>query len=297
MSNATTNLTVEQATALAAHDRSVSLAAGAGCGKTFVLTERYLSYLDPRQIEPTAELSELVAITFTDAAAREMRDRIRRRCYERLRSAEEPDEQSAWKQLISTLDGARISTIHSFCSTLLRSHAAEAGLDPRFELLDPPTAQLLRLQCLDDHLRDLLVRSDERLIQLATHFGLSKLRDHLAELLGDEVAEIYQRWKKAKPKDLVKQWRENYDTQIAPAALSILAASEPVQRLRVLCETATVNNGQISNPRRRDSRLAEGIQRERESTAGGGILAFARESPGSDHRQRLGRQVRVRRVP
>ena len=216
------------------------MAAGAGCGKTFVLTERYLSYLDPRQIEPTAELSELVAITFTDAAAREMRDRIRRRCYERWRTAEEPSEQTAWKQLISTLDGARISTIHSFCSTLLRSHAAEAGLDPRFELLDPPTAQLLRLQCLDDHLRHLLVRSDERLIQLATHFGLSKLRDHLAELLGDEVEEIHQRWRKAKPADLVKQWRENYDTQIAPAALSILAASEPVQRLRVLCESATV---------------------------------------------------------
>lgn len=234
------NLTEEQSTALAAHDRSVSLAAGAGCGKTFVLTERYLSYLDPRQLEPTADLSELVAITFTDAAAREMRDRIRRRCYERLADAHDPAERSAWKRLISTLDSARISTIHSFCGTLLRTHAAEAGLDPRFELLDPPTAELLRLQCLDDHLRQLLVSGDERLIQLATHFGLRSLRDFVAELLGDNVDEISMRWKTATPADLVAHWRENYDTQVAPAALSVMRASEPVEQLRLLCETAPV---------------------------------------------------------
>ncbi len=246
MSDPRANLTPEQAAALAAHDRSVSLAAGAGCGKTFVLTERYLSYLDVRQLQPSAELSELVAITFTDAAAREMRDRIRRRCYERLQTSTDDGERAAWQQLISTLDGARISTIHSFCAKLLRTHAAEAGLDPRFELLDPPTAELLRLQCLDDHLRQLLVESDERLIQLATHFRLSSLRGHIADLLGDDIAEISARWRHATPEELVTNWRENYDTQIAPAAISIFHASEPVQRLRELCETATVTRPEFT---------------------------------------------------
>ncbi len=247
MSDPPANLTSEQAAALAAHDRSVSLAAGAGCGKTFVLTERYLSYLDVRQLQPSAELSELVAITFTDAAAREMRDRIRRRCYERLQAADDVGERAAWQQLISTLDGARISTIHSFCAKLLRSHAAEAGLDPRFELLDPPTAELLRLQCLDDHLRQLLADSDERLIQLATHFGLRSLRDDIADLLGDDIAEFSARWRNATPEQLVANWRENYDTQIAPAAISIMHASEPVQRLRELCETATVTKAKFKS--------------------------------------------------
>lgn len=239
--NSTTNLTVEQSTALSAHGRTVSLAAGAGCGKTFVLTERFLSYLDPRQVQPSADLSELVAITFTDAAAREMRDRIRRRCYERLQAAEDSTERTAWKQLISTLDAARISTIHSFCAKLLRTHAAEAGVDPRFELLDPPTAELLRLQCLDDRLRQLLVASDERLIQLATHFGLRSLRDYAAELLGANVGEIAARWQSATAAELVAHWRENYETQIAPAALSILSTSEPVQRLRELCAAMPVS--------------------------------------------------------
>ncbi len=119
----TLKLTSEQHVALSAHDRSISLAAGAGCGKTFVLTERFLSYLDPRILEPMAELHELVAITFTDAAAREMRFRIRKRCYERLSQATDPDEQQAWRKLLRSLDSARISTIHSFCAALLRSHA------------------------------------------------------------------------------------------------------------------------------------------------------------------------------
>ena len=236
-----TNLTAEQHAALSAHDRSVSLAAGAGCGKTFVLTERYLSYLDPCQLQPTAELSELVAITFTDAAAREMRDRIRRRCYERQQAAEDASERSAWTHLLSTLDGARISTIHAFCATLLRSHAAEAALDPRFELLDPPTAQLLRLQSLDDHLRQLLVAGDERLIQLATHFGLRNLRDHVAALLSDGVEVMLGRWGKTSPAELATHWQQHYDAQVAPAALEAIVSAEPVLLLGELCGSADVS--------------------------------------------------------
>ncbi|NOZ38957.1 MAG: UvrD-helicase domain-containing protein, partial [Planctomycetes bacterium] len=236
-----TTLTTEQHAALSAHDRSVSLAAGAGCGKTFVLTERYLSYLDPCKLQPMAELSELVAITFTDAAAREMRDRIRRRCYQRMQAAEDSSERSAWKQLLSTLDGARISTIHAFCATLLRSHAAEAAVDPRFELLDPPTAQLMRLQSLDDHLRQLLVAGDERLIQLATHFGLRNLRDYVAALLSDEVGGMVARWGNTSPVELAKHWQQHYDEFVAPAALVAIVAAEPVERLRELCSGADVS--------------------------------------------------------
>ena len=257
MSDPRSNLTNEQATALSAHDRSVSLAAGAGCGKTFVLTERYLSYLDPRLLEPSAQLSELVAITFTDAAAREMRDRVRRRCHERLQQAEDSSERAAWKQLIATLDGAKISTIHSYCATLLRQFAAESGLDPRFELLDPPTADLLRLQCLDDHLRQLLVSGDERLIQLATHFGLRNLRDFTAELLGGQVDELAERWSKASAADLVAHWRENYDTQIAPAALASISTSDPVQRLRTLCAEASVSTAKFKDRAAQISALLE----------------------------------------
>src|SRR6185295_16009206 len=109
-------LTNEQQQAIRARDVSVALSAGAGCGKTFVLTERYLSYLnpdDPDRLEPT-EIGQLLAITFTDRAAREMRDRIRRKCFERLQTADDPRHSEYWAALSRALDSARISTIHSF---------------------------------------------------------------------------------------------------------------------------------------------------------------------------------------
>ena len=74
--------TAEQTAAIAAREFSVALSAGAGCGKTFVLTERFLSHLEPakNKQESPARLSQLVAITFTERAAREMRDRVRKAC-------------------------------------------------------------------------------------------------------------------------------------------------------------------------------------------------------------------------
>ena len=67
--------TDQQRRAIEARDFSVGLSAGAGCGKTFVLTQRFLRELEPRPGE-TVDLNGLVAITFTDRAAREMRERV-----------------------------------------------------------------------------------------------------------------------------------------------------------------------------------------------------------------------------
>ena len=85
--------TDEQRRAITARGHSVALSAGAGCGKTFVLTERFLAELEPGGTAAPPHLSQLVAITFTERAAREMRDRIRKACRERLRGC--PDEQAA----------------------------------------------------------------------------------------------------------------------------------------------------------------------------------------------------------
>lgn len=242
-----TILTDEQSAALAAHDRTVSLAAGAGCGKTFVLTERFLTYLDPRVLEPTAELEELVAITFTDAAAREMRDRIRRRCYDRLQQATDPDERTAWQRLIRSLDAAQISTIHSFCTALLRQHAAEAQVDPRFEVLDAATAELLRLQTLDDRLRELLLAGDERVIRLATRFELHRLRDDIADLLGENIQPVLEKWGDAKAGQLVAAWRTFHEATVVPQLAAGLLTSGPFVDFRQLCLTAEVTRPGFSD--------------------------------------------------
>lgn len=231
-------LTAEQQAALAATDRSVSLAAGAGCGKTFVLTERFLSYLDPSELGPLAELHELVAITFTEAAAREMRDRIRKRCYERLSTATDPSEQQNWRRLLRSLDAARISTIHSFCATLLRSHAVDANIDPQFEQLDQATADLLRIRSLDERLRQLLLERDERVIQLATRFTLRGLREHLVSLLGETLEPVAAKWRGKSADDLITAWKQHFESKTRSQITAEFLAAPPVESVKSLCESA-----------------------------------------------------------
>lgn len=237
-------LTDQQQSILAARDHSVSVSAGAGCGKTFVLTERFLAHVDPTQVEPGA-LDELVAITFTDAAAREMRDRIRRRCFERLQSAATAQEAAAWQRLMRSMDGARISTIHAFCTKLLRTYAVEAGLDPQFEVLDAAAAELLKLETVDDRLRALLLAGEEDVLDLAAKRGLDRLRNDVAALAGPGSAEAIARWRTASPADVVARWRQFYDTEVAPAALDELRQSPALVELRSLCDPTVAKSPRV----------------------------------------------------
>src|SRR5262245_29250509 len=106
--------TPQQTAAITACSFSVALSAGAGCGKTTVLTQRFLSHLEPGPAR--AELTSLVAITFTERAAREMRERIRARCLEQLKTAP-ADQVDHWARVVREMDSARIGTIHSFCAS------------------------------------------------------------------------------------------------------------------------------------------------------------------------------------
>src|SRR5262245_39627201 len=108
---------------LAAHtlDRHVSVTAGPGAGKTTVLVERYLHILRTHDIS----VDQIVAITFTNRAANEMRERLRREL-DVLLSSSPSTERTRWMRHKRTLDGAIITTIHGFCARLLREFPVEA---------------------------------------------------------------------------------------------------------------------------------------------------------------------------
>src|SRR5512141_2561021 len=134
----------EQRPAIEVRDRDVVVTAGAGAGKTRTLVARYLALL-----ADGLPLRSIVAITFTRKAAREMRNRVR----EAMRAyLEQPglsaDERERWLGYARELDAARIGTIHSLCTEILRAHPAEAALDPRFEVLDEGMTAALRLAVL-----------------------------------------------------------------------------------------------------------------------------------------------------
>src|SRR5438270_2098084 len=104
-------LTDQQQRAAETRAASVVLSSGAGCGKTHVLTARYLSHLRDDQ----AEVGQLVAITFTDRAARQMRERIGRAIRRELQQADRDAAVERWTQHLRGLEMATICTIHSFC--------------------------------------------------------------------------------------------------------------------------------------------------------------------------------------
>src|SRR4051794_11970196 len=96
--------------------------ASAGTGKTRKLVETYMDLID-RGADP----SRIVAMTFTEKAAAEMRERIRATIYNRLPDLPSAD-RSRWLRTLAALPAAPISTIHGFCALILREHGVAAGI-------------------------------------------------------------------------------------------------------------------------------------------------------------------------
>jgi ATP-dependent helicase/nuclease subunit A len=233
-----TRLTTEQHSAIATRDVSIALSAGAGCGKTFVLTERFLSHLDctPSDDEP-AGLRQLIAITFTDAAAREMRTRIRTACYDRLKLTKNAKEEQHWLRLLREIDAARISTIHAFCTSLLRAHATEADLDPTFGVLDQSDADVLQYDVIDDVLRELLDKLDDDALDLAAAYDLRRVKEQIAELLGRRHEPAFHKWLDATPEQVVAAWKLWHRDEATPTAMREIASTAPVDELIELLES------------------------------------------------------------
>ena len=146
-SETTDRLTPSQRQAVIARG-NVLVMAGAGTGKTHTLIERCLHCLDAE--EPPASLGEILVVTFTEAAAAEMRRRLRERLEEK--SQAEP-EAPRWAEQLALFDTAHISTLHSFCLRLVREHFHELGLDPELAVLDEGEARLLADETLDEELK------------------------------------------------------------------------------------------------------------------------------------------------
>jgi ATP-dependent helicase/nuclease subunit A len=122
----------EQARALDIN-RTIALKAGAGSGKTRVLTQRFVQCLLEN---PTLTLDNMAAVTFTKKAAAEMKDRIRKELSRRISSTGDPSEKKRLFDLKMQITNSNIDTIHGFCSKILRENFAFAGLDPNFGIME-----------------------------------------------------------------------------------------------------------------------------------------------------------------
>ncbi|HEY5908970.1 MAG TPA: UvrD-helicase domain-containing protein, partial [Verrucomicrobiae bacterium] len=137
------SLTAAQNEAIAARG-NVLVVAGAGTGKTRTLVERCLACLVTEH--PRTALDEILLVTFTEAAAAEMRQRIRSRIEQE--SARNPRDPH-WQEQLALFETAHLGTIHSFCFELVRSHFYELELDPQLSILPEEEARLLAEETLD----------------------------------------------------------------------------------------------------------------------------------------------------
>src|SRR5690242_551431 len=120
--------TQEQRDAISLTGQSLLVSAAAGSGKTAVLAERCAHLVC--DAKPCCDVDDLLVVTFTQAAAAEMRSRIEKTLRSRLESSDDP---RLARQLL-LLDRAQISTLHGFCTTVLRKHFNVLGLDPNFRV-------------------------------------------------------------------------------------------------------------------------------------------------------------------
>jgi ATP-dependent helicase/nuclease subunit A len=256
-------LTDQQRLAVTTRNYSVVLSSGAGCGKTHVLTERYLAHLR----DDGAEVGQIVAITFTDRAARQMRGRIRAAVVKHLHAASSVLDAATWSRHLQGLETAPISTIHSFCGNLLRQFAFDAGLDPQFDVLEEVLAVNVRDDAVDDCLQKLLTartETAEDLRQLVLIYGWRQASDAITSLLGFWDAADWQRWLDRTPEVVAAAWQREAREKLLPRYVDYLLAAKPyIVRLLTLLERNPARPGRMADNVRT---LLEGLPRLASST-------------------------------
>lgn len=186
--------TERQTEAITTHDRSLVVTAGAGTGKTYVLVQKYLHLLETRGVG----VPEILALTFTDKAAAEMKERIRKELSRR--------SGPLWEKAAEDFMIAPVLTFHSFCAQVLREFPIEAGLEPGFVVLDERQTSRILGRAFEE-----LVHSpqpgpvNEAVIHILSVFDQYTLRKMLAEMYGKRLS--YDRFFRALEEDEVEVLR------------------------------------------------------------------------------------------
>ena len=153
--------TKDQQNAIDVTDKNILVSAAAGSGKTAVLVARIVKSLLSRK----RSIDRLVVVTFTKAAAAEMKDRIRRELEKELKK--DPENLYLYNQL-SLLGDANISTIDSFCQRLLRTGFEEAGIEPDFRVADNGETALLEADVFNKIIEDFYLKKGEDFYDFAS---------------------------------------------------------------------------------------------------------------------------------
>lgn len=215
------NPTPEQALAINTIKSNVSLLAGAGSGKTYVLMKRFVQILrSDVSVNPT----NIVAITFTRKAADEIKGRVRQAVSECVEQAQNDLERLRWQEHLQKVESAPISTIHSLCSRILRDNPVETQLDPEFTILEDFEAQDFFKETLQQYLRK-NIKENAALRRLVQTYGVNSFVNQVTAL-GDKLSELVREDNLAEPYLKAKEELPALQQKLFAALREVIEARE-----------------------------------------------------------------------
>lgn len=182
--------TAEQQAAIDAKGKTI-VSASAGSGKTTVMIEKIV-----RLILSGTDVREILAVTFTKKAAAQMKEKLRKELIKAINSPEMPvGRRALLKKQLSEIPGADISTIHSFCSKLIRSHFFAAGVDSDFSVIaeDDADGTELKNKALDELFEEAYEENEPHFMRLLSVYWRKKSDNRLRSVLSDTYSTLRMR--------------------------------------------------------------------------------------------------------
>ena len=170
--------TAEQQKVINLRNRNILVSAAAGSGKTAVLVERIIRRITEET--PPVDVDRLLIVTFTEAAAAEMKERIGSAIEKQL---ERRPEDARLEQQAALIHTAPITTIHSFCLSVIKDHFHVIGIDPGFRIAEEGELKLLKQDALDELLETCYEEAEEQFLDFVEKFGGGKNDKKIEELI------------------------------------------------------------------------------------------------------------------
>ncbi len=170
--------TKEQQKVIDLRNRNILVSAAAGSGKTAVLVERIIRRLTEEN--NPVDVDRLLIVTFTEAAAAEMKERIGAAIEKKL---EECSGDARLEQQATLVHSAAITTIHSFCLSVIRDHFHVIGIDPGFRIAEEGELKLLKQDVLDEMLEECYAQGEKEFLDFVERFGTGRNDRKIEELI------------------------------------------------------------------------------------------------------------------
>lgn len=212
------------------HDRgNILVSASAGSGKTHTMIERTCRLI----LDKKAAVNEILAVTFTEAAAAQMREKLRSKLSEKITN----DGQTEFIEQLNLIATSDISTLHAFCGRLIRNYFFEVGLTPDFKIADESEAQILKNESIDRTFSEFYDLEEEWFLTLVERHAHGRKDKSLRELI---ISAYNFCQTEPNPDEVLSRYKEFYSDQGYSALLERYKTSvfEKIENLNIKAEQA-----------------------------------------------------------